>query len=438
MFIHSRLNLFLLVALFCTPQISAGQYQAPAFPGDGKIHLDVVVTSKSGPPVSGLQQQDFTILDNGVRQTITSFEAIDGRQAPLEVVLLIDAVNIGPRDVAAAREGIKRFLKADGGRLAHPTAVAILTDDGIYFPEDFSQDGNAIGTALDHYTIPLRSINSTTDHEAGERAQMTLLVLGQLVTREGSRPGRKIIIWCAPAGLLIFGPKNILDAKLEQQVFGNLVDTSTHLREARITLYSVDPLADIGVGADDWKAYRKGVSEPSEVRMENLALGIVATQSGGMALDASNDIAEQLQKCVADAEAYYELSFDPPLSDRPTEYHQLEVHVAKPGLTARTRQGYYSQPGRGGEPTAKPEKPGGTEGDTLSLEPGSKSVTPEALSEQVYYANAHPYVDLPMAQLVDRIPEFKLFSQQQISKSYQGSCRRWAGAWTSSSGRLVT
>src|SRR5208282_3143406 len=195
-----------------------------------------------------------------------------GRQAPLEVVLLIDAVNIGPRDVAAAREGIKRFLKADGGRLAHPTAVAILTDDGIYFPEDFSQDGNAIGTALDHYTIPLRSINSTTDHEAGERAQMTLLVLGQLVTREGSRPGRKIIIWCAPAELLIFGPKNMLDAKLEQQVFGNLVDTSTHLREARITLYSVDPLADIGVGADDWKAYRKGVSEPSEVRMENLAL----------------------------------------------------------------------------------------------------------------------------------------------------------------------
>jgi VWFA-related protein len=407
MFINSRLNLFLLVALLCTPQISARQYQAPILPGDGKIHLDVVVTSKSGPPVSGLQQQDFTVLDNGVLQTITSFEVVDGREASPEVVLLIDAVNIGSRGVALAREGINRFLKADRGHLTHPTAVAILTDDGVYFPEDFSQNGNAISTALDHYTIPLRSINSTTDHEAGERAQVTLLGLGQLVTREGPRPGRKIIIWFAPAGLLIFGPKNMLDAKLEQQVFGNIVDTSTQLREARITLYSVDPLADIGVGADYWKAYLKGVSKLSEVRMENLALGVLATQSGGLALDASNDIAEQLQKCVADAGVYYELSFDPRLSERPNEYHQLEVHVAKPGLTARTRQGYYSQLGRGGELTAKSEKPGGMEDDTLSLEPGSKSVTPEALSEQVYYANAHPYIDLPLAQLVDRIPELK-------------------------------
>ena len=96
-----------------------------------------------------------------------------------------------------------------------------------------------------------------------------------------------------------------------------------------------------------------------------------------------------------------------PLQIRPNEYHQLEVHVAKPGLTARTRQGYYSRPGRAGEFTAESEKPGRVEDDTLSLEPGAGSVTPEALSQQVYYANAHPYLDLPLAQLVDRIPELK-------------------------------
>ncbi len=321
MLINKHGGVVLLVSLLCAPQISSRQYHSPTFPGDGKIHLDVVVTPKSGSPVSGLQQQDFTILDNNVPQTMTSFEAVDGRQVPIEVVLLIDAVNLGSQDVAVAREGINRFLKADGGRLAHPTTVAILTDTGIQFPEDFSRDGNAISTALDRFTIPIRSINDTTDHEAGERSQMTLLGLGQLVTREGPRPGCKIIIWAAPAGLLIFGPKNIFDAKTEQQVFGNIVDTSTQLREARITLYSADPFAEIGVGADYWKAYLKGASKPSGVRMENLALGVIATQSGGLALDASNDIAGQLQKCVADAETYYELSFDAPLSDRHNEYH---------------------------------------------------------------------------------------------------------------------
>jgi hypothetical protein len=124
----SRLGLFLLVLFLCTPQISARQYHAPSFPGDGKIHLDVVVTAKSGPLVSGLQQRDFTILDNKVRQTITSFEAVEGPQAPIEVVLVIDAVNIGYREVAEAREGVSRFLKIDGGHLAHPATVAILTD----------------------------------------------------------------------------------------------------------------------------------------------------------------------------------------------------------------------------------------------------------------------------------------------------------------------
>ena len=405
MFTNSRLDLLLpLLLLLCTPQVSARQYHSPTFPGDGKIHLDVVVTPKSGPPVSGLQQQDFAIVDNGVPQTITSFEAVDGRQSPIEVVLLIDVVNFGSRDVAVAREGINRFLKADGGHLAHPTTVAILTDTGIRIQEEFSKDGNAISSSLDHYTIPLRIINNTADRGAGERSQMTLLGLGQLVTHEGPRPSRKIIIWISPGWLLIFGPNHMLDAKTEQQVFGNIVDTSTQLREARITLYSVGT-ADIGERT--WEAYPKGVSNPSQVRMEDLALGAIATQSGGLALDSGNDIAAQLKKCVADTEAYYEISFDPAITDRPNEYHQLEVHVAKAGLIARTRQGYNSQPSRAEKVTAEAEKFGGAEDDTLSHKPSTESAARADTSDQSYYANAHPYVDLPMTQLVERIPELK-------------------------------
>jgi hypothetical protein len=129
---------------------------------------------------------------------------------------------------------------------------------------------------------------------------LTLLGLGQLVTREGPRPGRKIVVWVAPAGLLIFGPKNMLDSKLEQQVFGNIVDTSTQLREARITLYSVDPSGIADVDASYWKANLKGVSEPNKVQMSDLALGVIATQSGGLALNSSNDIAAQLRQCSKD------------------------------------------------------------------------------------------------------------------------------------------
>ena len=93
MLINARYCLFLLVPLLHTAAVSAQQHSPLTQPGADRIFLDVIVTPKSGPPVSGLQRQDFTLLDNKVPQTITSFQAVDGRQAPIEVILLVDAVN---------------------------------------------------------------------------------------------------------------------------------------------------------------------------------------------------------------------------------------------------------------------------------------------------------------------------------------------------------
>jgi hypothetical protein len=50
-----------------------------------------------------------------------------------------------------------------------------------------------------------------------------------------------------------------------------------------------------------------------------------------------------VQECVAET-PYYEISFDPPTAKQRDEYHHLEIQLGKPGLTARTRQGYYAQP----------------------------------------------------------------------------------------------
>ena len=71
---------------------------------------------------------------------------------------------------------------------------------------------------------------------------------------------------------------------------------------------------------------------------------MLATQSGGLVLNFNNDIASLLQEALSDSAPYYELSFDPPPGDKRDEYHHLELKLAKPGLTARARQGYYSQP----------------------------------------------------------------------------------------------
>jgi len=73
-------------------------------------------------------------------------------------------------------------------------------------------------------------------------------------------------------------------------------------------------------------------------------LKVLAIQTGGRALPPDNDLAGQISACVQDAGAFYTVSFNPPLADKPNEYHDLKVEVDKPGLTAHTDTGYYNQP----------------------------------------------------------------------------------------------
>jgi VWFA-related protein len=396
--------------LLCAPQGSTRQNNSATLSGQAWIYLDVVVTPKSGSPVSGLQQQDFTIFDDEVPQTITSFEAFDGRQAPMEVVLLIDAVNIGSRDVAAQLAGITRFLKADGGRLAHPTAVAILTDQEIQFQEQFSRDGNALSAELDQRTAPIRNITQRTGAYApAARLQISLQGLRRLMAHERGRPGRKIILWVFPGGPVLSGPQHMLGTEQEQQAFHETVDISTELRESRVTLYTVDTSggSETGPRASNWQQYLKGVSKPSQVRSGNFTLEVIASQSGGLVLNSNDDIAVQLQQCLADTEAYYELSFEPATTSRPNEYHRLEVKVTKPGLTVRTRQGYYANPWRPGnigvEFAEAETDSGNSPRHKAKTEDGARASN-ESLR---HAANAGTYIDASVPELVERVPELK-------------------------------
>ena len=353
MFIKARLGFFLLISMqhlaVAAAQDAAPQTASPAgAPAQaGAINLEVVVTAKSGPPVNGLQQQDFTIEDNKAPQAITSFRAMRGREAPVEVVIVIDDVNTGFEHIAYERSEIDKFLKMDGGQLAHPVALAFLTDDGMKMQGDFSSDGNALSVALDKTDVGLHTIRRSGGvYSAAERFQISLKSLFELGTREAARPGRKMIVWISPGWPLFSGPgaEQQMDTKQRQQIFNNVVSISTLLRQGLITLYSIDPLgaADFGGRAFRWESFVKGISKLSQADWGDLALQVIATQSGGVARTTSNDIAASLKECVDDAVAYYEISFAPSLDQKPEEYHHLEVRLADKKLTARTSQGYYT------------------------------------------------------------------------------------------------
>jgi VWFA-related protein len=117
------------------------------------------------------------------------------------------------------------------------------------------------------------------------------------------------------------------------------------LREARTTVYSVDPLGVAEPVAEVfyYQQFTAGIKKLSDVNIGNLGLQVIAGETGGLVLNSS-DIAGPLAECVADNAAYYRISFEPSPTETRDVYHQLKVTVAKPGLTVSTSTGYYAEP----------------------------------------------------------------------------------------------
>jgi VWFA-related protein len=314
--------------------------------------LDVVVAGKSGTAVPGLQQQDFTVTDNKQPQSILSFRAVDGTVAvpdpPIEIILVIDRVNTSFQSSANERQQVEKFLRKNDGHLAQPVSLVFFSDSGTQMGNTSSRDGNALATALDQSDSSLRSIRRSEGiYGAGDRFELSMRALNSISAFEANKPGKKILVWVSPGWPLLSGPRMDLTAKQHQQLFDEIVAASTDLWRARITLYSVDPLGTADAGGFRTSAYLefvKGVNMERKALFGNLALQVLATQSGGRVLNSSNDIADQISTCIADANSFYILSFDAPAADGPNEFHALEVKIGKPGLKARTRTLYYAQP----------------------------------------------------------------------------------------------
>jgi VWFA-related protein len=337
-----------------TPPASAGNLEsptaAPSAGADGHIMLDVVVNDRTGKPISGLQEQDFTLLDHKLPQKLLSFEAVDPTTpgALTEVILLVDAINTSFTSVSYERSQIENFLKQNGGKLAQPVSLIFLSDQNTEVQNMASRDGNALLAEFDKHETALRTIRRSQGfYGAEDRLQLSLRTLGSLAEYEARKPGRKVLIWVSPGWPILSGPRVELSSRQQQGIFNEVVAMSQALRQARITLSSVDPLGTAdsgGLRTVYYQEFLKGLKKANQAQAGNLALQVLATQSGGQVLYSSNDITGEIARCASDADAYYVLTFDPAPADGPNDYRPIEVRVDKPGLTVRTRAGYYAQP----------------------------------------------------------------------------------------------
>jgi len=154
------------------------------------------------------------------------------------------------------------------------------------------------------------------------------------------------VVWVGPGWPLLSGPSEVGEQD-RRRYFDWIVDLTTSLRKAHITLYSVTPLnlmPETAQNAFLYKSYLKGVESPKQADSQNLALQVLATHSGGQVLVKSGNLSAQLTRCIADANSYYEISFEGSDQDQVLAYHALDVKADLAKAEVRTLTSYYAIP----------------------------------------------------------------------------------------------
>ncbi|MCX6625701.1 MAG: VWA domain-containing protein [Acidobacteria bacterium] len=218
----------------------AGQESAILRVTTRTVPVSVVVSGKDGQPVAGLSRDDFTILEDGKPQEITSFAVealrilgsdaeplppgfhtnrheLKGGAPSAVTVILFDFLNTRFRDKAYSRQELIRFLRT-GLRPADRIALYAL-DSELHLLYDFTSDASGLITALDRYqplapgaldtvdqtspTTGLAALDASifkmeqtlADLNAESRVHRTTAALEAIANRVVALPGRKNLVW---------------------------------------------------------------------------------------------------------------------------------------------------------------------------------------------------------------------------------------------------
>ncbi len=346
---------------------------------EGLIRFDLQVTGPNGDAVTGLEARDFTLLDDGNPAEIATFQEFNGAApppVPVELIFVLDLVDLNslrnkPKG-EAAQIALENFLRSKEGRLDQPVSVYVLTKDGLSGSAEPSRDGNVLARMLATDSLPRRRRSPADDwfHIMPLQAE----ALGAIALEQRLRPARKVLVWT--------GPGWAANRRKDERLFLGIVELSTRLREARVTVWgagqwpyprpgedaaaSLNPEFSRGPGMAGTGGpvlrpdirdpeYMDPVKSPADARLGNVALAVLAAHTGGGTILARS-IYDAIEKLAAGANSYYSITFNPARTTQVDEYHELKLEVAGSNLTAHAISGYYDEPVFYDQPPAPEER----------------------------------------------------------------------------------
>jgi Ca-activated chloride channel family protein len=272
------------------------------------VRVLATVKNPAGELVGSLNKEDFTILDNGVPQTISVFER--HTEQPLSIALMVDTSGSTAKELKYEVDSVSRFLRALFSEGNSNDAVALYSFNyEVTRHNNFTRNHGSLEHSL-----------KTFKGEAGTSMYDALYLASQDLE---SRDGRKVVVIVTDGG-----------DTTSRKDFHAAVE-SAQLADAVIYPILVVPITN--------DAGRNIGGEHALATMAAWTGGRVFEPTVGAALDqAFADILKDLRTQYL--LAYYPKDV-PPAKDR---FHRLEVSVRRPGLRVTARNGYYGESEGGG------------------------------------------------------------------------------------------
>jgi VWFA-related protein len=368
------------------------------------VELDVIVTDSKGRPVGDLQQTDFEVCEDGVKQEIVAFERLletlepmtEATQPPSQVrsgqdrerkdasvpinlagparysLIYITVSDIDRAGMAARKE--KLFTSLD--ELVSPSDRVAIALEGRLI-QDFTSDREllkemfwkAISTSALNFwvahgdpqarseSLQLRqdvgvaSLNELIERQqavipdlgtefAADARYWALVILKRYVRALGVLPGRKHLIWFNSG--LVYSPQREVEAATIEKIISSA-------NRGGVSFYIIDArgLVAISPGPIDQPSPRPSVlpdyvhRQHADFSASTFGSRVVANNTGGR-FYGLNWPELGLKQVAVDAHNYYRLAYYPTNTNPDGKFRKITVKVKRPDVTVITRSGYLA------------------------------------------------------------------------------------------------
>jgi VWFA-related protein len=376
----------------------AGQAQVSSTPQGGfvlKMTGELVLTNvvardaKTGELVRGLRQSDFTILENGKQQQISTFDfetvematplneaTVSGLSAGASaskavvvarpedlrnhrlIVMFFDLTSMQPEDLDRSVEAAQEFLRT---KMQPADLVALVSlGNALKVDQDFTADKNALVHEVAVYNgtegagfAPGATANSnqaedTTGYTPDESEYNDLntdreLFALRAISKSLEKISEKKSLLYFSGGISRDGIENqaSLRAAINAAVRANLAIYSVDTRG----LQAISPLGDASTGSLSGTGAYNGGALANNMNANFATQEVMATLSsdtGGKAFLDSNDFAPAFARVQSDTSAYYAIGFHSSNPARDGRYRKLTIKINRPGVKLEYRPGYYA------------------------------------------------------------------------------------------------